>query len=359
LGAAAYQIDILAIADHWSRSPLAADRERAVRLVPRSGLLHERLAELQDNQIAELERATALEPVNARYWERLGSEAEIGGDLQSAEHALLAAAERSRLYQPRYLLAQYYFRRGNRTAFEHWAHSALDVAPGDVTPLLDLTWRMTGASIGELAIHTRPLIARQIVSFLGNHGQAEAARQGAEHLAEVGGSDDLGALLGYTNLMLAGAKVGSAREIWNVLCRRRLVPYAPGEGVTNGDYAHPPMSGGFDWHFEPSPGVMLGRTPGALRATFTGSQPEWCLLAWQYVQLRKGSPVRLIQEVPADPGIAWVFFTPGKSEWMPWNGQGPAPTNIARLALVYRRPSGVPRLEGTATISAVRLEITQ
>src|SRR5262249_26626785 len=111
LGAAAYFTGIVAIADYWSQSVSEADRERAVRLLPASGLMHIRLAELRNEPVSELERAAELEPVNAIYWQRLGSQAELGGDPVLAEKALRTAAERSHVYQPRYLLAQFYFRR--------------------------------------------------------------------------------------------------------------------------------------------------------------------------------------------------------------------------------------------------------
>jgi hypothetical protein len=319
-------------------------------------LLHERLAELQDDPVGELQQAAALEPWNAKYWERLGSQAEIAGNLPLAEQALLAAADKSRLYQPRYLLAQYYFRRSNRAQFDRWSQAALDVAPGDVTPLLDLAWYLSGTAIGERTIGCRPLVARQIITLLCNRGQPAAARAAAEHLAEVAGVDDLRALLGYVNQMLAGQNVRAARMVWQTLCRRRLAPYSGDEAVTNGDFGHAPLSGGFDWHFEPPPGVVLGRSPGALRITFTGNQPESCVLAWQYVPLQQGRTIHVGGDRP-EPGLGWTFFVPKGGEWREWNGHGPAPGEIARLTLMYRRPLGVPRLEGMVTVPAVRLEM--
>jgi hypothetical protein len=226
-----------------------------------------------------------------------------------AERGLLAAAERSRLYQPRYLLAQFYFRRGNRAAFERWWIAALEKAPGDVTPLLDLAWRAAPDPAGLVlqAMAARPLIARQVVTFLVRNGNAGAARELAEHLAEAGGVDDLAALLGYMNQVLADANVDGAVAVWNTLCRRRLIPYEPipGEGValTNVDFAHAPLAAGFDWHFEPPAEVTCQRSGIGLHITFPGKQPEACVLAWQYVRLRRGAALRLESDAPSASGV--------------------------------------------------------
>ena len=132
----------LAWADRLSRDRGLASRERAVRLAPLSATLHERLADLRD-ALPDWQTAASLDPANADQFERLGQQAEMAGDFALAERSLLRAVELSRLYQPRYLLAQYYFRRQNRAAWERWSREAFAVAPGDVTPLLELAWRMT------------------------------------------------------------------------------------------------------------------------------------------------------------------------------------------------------------------------
>ncbi len=123
----------LAWADRLSRSVQLAGRERAARWAPWSAAVRERLAEKRDetggDPVPDLEAVAALEPANARGFERLGQRAEFAGKRELAERSLVHAAELSRLYQPRYLLAQYYFRRGDAAGWDLWSRQAFDAAP--------------------------------------------------------------------------------------------------------------------------------------------------------------------------------------------------------------------------------------
>jgi len=133
----------LAWADHLSGGADLAGRERAVRLAPAVAVFTERLAdrreELGGDSLPDLRRAAALDPENPERRMRLGVRAELAGDERLAEESLLAAAARSRLYQPKYLLAQYYFRRQDAGRFWPWARAALETAWGDPAPCIDST----------------------------------------------------------------------------------------------------------------------------------------------------------------------------------------------------------------------------
>lgn len=232
----------LAWADRLSRDSRLSSRERAVRLAPLSATSYERLADLRD-ELPDLQTAASLDPANTRRFERLGQQAEMAGDLALAERSLLRAAELSRLYQPRYLLAQYYFRRRNRSEWERWSRQAFAAAPGDVTPLLELAWRMTpdGGELAAQGLKERTSVARQVLYFLVRNGQTAAAARLALHLAEIGAAADLPALFGYCEQGLANADVEPAKRVWNILCARNLLPYPSLDNapVTNPDFAYP------------------------------------------------------------------------------------------------------------------------
>src|ERR1035438_154016 len=100
----------LAWADQLSGGADLAGRERALQLAPAAvfaARLAERREELGGDSLPDWRRATALDPENPERLMRLGLRAELAGDYALSEKSLLAAAARSRLYQPKYLLAQY------------------------------------------------------------------------------------------------------------------------------------------------------------------------------------------------------------------------------------------------------------
>jgi hypothetical protein len=370
LGLGAYWAVRLAWADHLAASVKLADRERAVLLAPHLASILERLAEKREeagaDPLPDLERAVRLDPANTRRLERLGQRAELAGDLQLAEASLLRAAQLSRLYQPRYLLAQFYFRRQNIGQWDHWTSEALARAYGDITPLLDLMWRLKpdGAALAHRGAAERPALARQFLSFLLRNQPASAAPL-ARHIAESGGLDDLPVLYRYCDEALVKADVAQALEVWNILCRRNLLPYTPldparGASLTNGDFQHRAVSAGFDWHLEPAAGIGASQAANGLRVTLYGSQPEAALIAWQYVPLRSGASYRLSFEESTED-IGWSVYSPAAGGWrelaIPSALEFRAPAGVVRLALMYRRPHGSPRAAAEVLIRKVRLEM--
>ena len=109
-------------------------------------MFHQRLAESREGSgldpLDALSRAAQMAPANPEPLLRLALRAELKGDYALAERSLLQAAERSRLYQPRYSLSEFYFRRKKDDEFFRWIRSALDASYGDVRPLLVLAWNL-------------------------------------------------------------------------------------------------------------------------------------------------------------------------------------------------------------------------
>ena len=352
----------LAWADRLSRDSRLASRERAVQLAPLSATLYGRLADLRD-ELTDLQSAASLDPANARRFERLGQQAEMAGDFALAERSLLRAAELSRLYQPRYLLAQYYFRRQNPAEWEQWSREALATAPGDVTPLLELAWRMTpdGSELAGQGIKGRTSIARQFLYFLVRNGQTAAATPLALHLAETGAAADLPALFRYCEQGLANADVASAKRVWNILCVRKLIPFASLDNapITNPDFAYPTTGSAFDWHIEPPTGIRVRQAHNGLHVGLSGTQPDSCVIAWQYVPLRLGTTYRL--RPTGGEGLGWSVFYPSAGGWSELPAarslRFEAPADVVRLVMAYRRPSGGVSLEGVTTLHRVALEI--
>ena len=308
LAVSSYWAARLAWADHLSRSGRLADRERAVELAPAVPYLYDRLADRREearlDPLPALRRAAELDPETPARWERIGQQAELANDLTAAERALLTAAARSRLYEPRYLLAQYYFRRGAGAAFWRWSREAFLLAPGDIAPLLDLCWR------------ARPdpeWLTREIIPQ-----RQEIRRQWARFL------------LGRVDEKLEANEARAAQDIWSLLARERLLPGSPGAG--------------FDWRVPPNRGVVVTANGDSLRLSFSGKQPERCLLAWRYAPAKRGARYH-VKCLGGAAGLEWqVEPSPGGE--------------LVKIRLIYQRPAGSARLEGVATLSGCRMEPT-
>lgn len=376
LGLGTYWTARLTWADHLSRSVELSARRNAVRIFP-SATLYERLAEKLEESggdpIPDLERAVALEPENAAWRIRLGLRAELAGDYDLAERNLLKAADLSRLYQPRYLLAQYYFRRQNADHFQEWARAAFATAYGDIAPLLDLCWRLRPDAewLGRQAPSGRPEIAGQFLLFLARRHQTGAARALAVTLAGEARREDLPALLEYCTRCLDDGNAAAAVDIWNALCARRLLPDGAldpqrGESLTNAGFEHAPADAAFDWRLERAPWLRFAPFPGGMRVTFSGNQPESCLVASQYVPVVPGTRyrLRLVSPPPGEPSaeaLDWrVYDSSGRPVAIEPSADRSrtftAPTEVVRLHLIYQRPIGSMRLEGTVAIGGARLE---
>ena len=375
LGLATYWAARLAWADHLSRGSDLTSRQRAVRLFP-SATLYERLAEKREESggdpLPDLQRAAELDPENAERRLRLGLQAELAGKLDLAERSLLQAAALSRIYQPRYLLAQYYFRRQNADCFWRWSREAFGKSYGDVGPLLDLCWRMRPDAewLARLAPEGQPGIAGQFLLFLVNRRQAPAVRSLAVRLARAARREDLPVLLEYCNRCLYESLGEPATDVWNTLCRRRLLPDRAldpvhGESLTNSGFEHPPTGTGFDWRMAEVPWMRVVPFQGGVELVLAGNQPERCLLASQYVPVLTGARYRLRLNLPSGPpreGLTWIVQTAaGKPvETEPGVGHSltfAATAGVLRLSLFYVRPLGTIRFAGTIALSGAKLEM--
>src|SRR5450755_2728606 len=146
----------MALADYHSRQGTPASVRDAIHMEPDGADYYIQLAALtqESDPMAStqaLQHALALNPRDSNAWVELGLRAEQVGNLAGAERNLLTAARIDKLYQPRWSLANYYFRRGDMEKFQLWAREAVHMAYGDSTPLFSLCWRATDD--GELIAH--------------------------------------------------------------------------------------------------------------------------------------------------------------------------------------------------------------
>jgi len=375
LAACGWEAARAAWADQLSRGSLEG-RILAARRFP-AAPVYERLAdkreEVGQDPLADLRHAVSLDPENPARRMRLGVRAELSGHLVEAEENLLRAAELDRGYRPRYLLAQFFFRRQDEARFERWSREAFQAASGDTMALIDLCWQVDAdpGRVARRGLSEKPAVARQFLVSLALREQLDAARQLASSIAASARQEDLGPLLTYANLCLFHGYRDAPLEVWNRLSERKLVPYPPldadrGPLAVNSDFSRQSIGTGFDWRVEPRPWVRSVRFGGGLFLDLSGEQPESCLLAWQYVPVIAGRHYRLSYashavDSPEPDGLAWVFHeVSGKI--VPAGTAGDrglrftAPADLLRLAVYYRRPAGSVRMRGTVVIERLALE---
>ncbi len=93
-----------------------------------------------------LQRAVELNPYLSSAWLELALAAESAGNPTEAERLFLRAAKVDRTFEPRWALANFYFRRQTEDAFWQWLRLAAERSYGDRTALFRLAWRFTSDS---------------------------------------------------------------------------------------------------------------------------------------------------------------------------------------------------------------------
>jgi hypothetical protein len=354
----------LAMADAAFRTHTPEGVARALQISPNdvSYLLMRALQLDYDgtDSTALLERAAQAAPLSSAPRIRLGLAAEARGDFSGAEKWLLDAARVDRQFEPRWTLANFYFRSQLPTEFWKWIRAALEVSYGDRRLAYELCWRVTQdpdeiLTLGIPAQHD--VLATYLAFVLDQH--REGAGAAALRLAALHDPADASLLEASCDLLLNSGKIAEALEIWKQLGHQR-----PGL-ITNGDFTAEPSGHGFDWRPAHPPGVADLPIPGAHRIVLSGKEPESCELLRQFVVLEKGKSYSLTWEARtkdfrSPTGIKWSAGSANggverAEDWqaggLEFKAEGPA----MPIKLEYQRPMGQARAEGWIEIRKISL----
>lgn len=333
---------------------------------------------------AELERALALNPRYTPAWIAKGLAEESAGRRAPAEASLLRAARTDATYLPRWTLANFYLRAGDREKFWIWTRRAAEMAY-DPAALFQLCWQASGDAPEILgrAIPPRPRVRREYFDFLVRTGRLAAARPLAGEIGRTAEKGDLARLLADCDAEIARHHVEPALETWNALAARRVIPYGaldPGSGasLTNGDFAAEPLQRGFDWRPARVEGAAVSFETAAreMVVSLEGHQPEYCDFVEQYAPVLPGVRYRLqyryrTADLAAESGLGFRFldartaagFASGEvagpaGDWRDASVPFATPEGcrMLRIVLQYRRPAGAMRAEGRARFRELHLE---
>jgi hypothetical protein len=366
----------LARADAEFRLGTPQSVARAIQLAPRNtAYLSQQALQIEyegGDPRPLLEEIALINPASSAPRIRLGLDAEVRGDLPGAERWLLDAARVDHQYEPRWTLANFYFRQqrpGQQSPsqqsldeFWRWIRSALEVSYGDRTPAFDLCER---ADQDSQAIDTQAILTRAIPDqhavlaaflwYLNAHKPNDAALA-AERLAPYRDPSDLPTLYATLDNLVKSGDRQAAREIW-----RNLGYPEPTTPVFNPDFGTPRIGHGFDWQMIQQPGVTyVSLDAPSLRVSFNGMQPESCELVRQYVGVRVGKRHILRWESRGiASGLTWRIGGGSATlragpDWTP--GQLVFTASQNTLTLNYNRPLGEPRVEGSVELRHVTIE---
>ncbi len=231
----------------------------------------------------------------------LGVLAEVHSGISlAAERYYLKAASVNRMFGPRWTLMNYYFRRHNPAAFWQWTREAMPMAYGDLTHIFRLCWLVTDdAESIRRQLPWTDYTRAQYLNFLLNDEHLQAlAPPVAREVADRSTPEDLNLLLDYCGRAMT-KNMESAVEVWNMLARRKLVPFdplAPREGaiVTNGEFLKPPIERGFDWHLSRADGVSVTMDGASgVNVELTGDQAQAVTTINQWMPVEENQSYRI------------------------------------------------------------------
>jgi hypothetical protein len=376
-------------ADYWFRKETLAGTERAIAITPDRASYYYRLALLSsDDRPARateaLERALKLNPADAQSWIDLGLQYEAGGDNARAGRCLLRAAEEDAEYLPRWTLANYYFRRNDPPRFWFWAKQAAGMAYGDPLPLFRLCGQMEedGKLIVRLAIRN-PSVRAGYLAYLVGQNRTDLVGPASRSVIEENREVDTPVLLAVCDRLLEQGSAGEALDIWNGLAETGRIPRGvrlAGSAITNSTFSTAPTSRGFDWRLPEVDGVDAAseESPGGLRLTFSGRQPERCETLAQFVPVEENRTYSLRSRyrtsgIAAGTGLAWrVTGANGSGSFGEASDLSaederedrvsfvtPAGCRLVRLSLVYQRSLGTTRIAGYVVLRSVAMELAK
>ena len=381
LGAAGMAV-LMGMADVYAQRSTTEGLARAVELRPGNADYHRWLGItllLKDRKRAEGEfrEAVRLNAWDADSRMRLALMHEAEGKVAEAERELEEAAKVDATFLPRWALANFELRHERTPEFWKWARAAVPMSYGDRSPLFDLA-----AATGETNLGERLGLEKDEVwaSYLGwAMGKAPAGeiREAAMHVAR-GRHPEGGALTQACDRLLDLGWVEAALEVWNAGVKAGVMP--AGEAVrgkvTNPGFGVDPGGWAFDWVVsKPERGfVARENQQGGLRIHFTGDQCEQCAVLTQRIAVSPGAEYRVRAtyrtiEMKRKSGLSWAVSSAKSqlaiSEDSLWADEGGtaelsfrAPDGVewVRLALLYQRPQGEVRTEGTLLVERVEMD---
>lgn len=367
----------LARADYLFRKDTDQSVRAAIQLVPDGWAYYMRLSELDRTHAAELLRTSLqLNRYNAQADIELGLEYEAEENFVLAERQLLEAYDVDHTYLPRWSLANYYFRRDDMPAFWEWARNAAAMPADDIGSLFELCWRAAPDpdTITAAILNDQPEMIRQFIRFLIGKNQPAAVASIASHLIRAGDPrSDLPLLFNAENMLIAANDANNASALWHLLIQEHWI-IADATVPNNGEFRREPLPVSFDWSLPEYDGLHSWPGSGGLETEFSGSQPDFCVIADQVISLKPGkytlSYAYQTSDIPSGTGIRWQILDPKLSTVIAESADLSSDTSVQSsvdfivppevslilLRLSYGRTLGTTHISGMLDVRSVLIQ---
>ncbi len=379
-----YQSARLGMADWLYRRNTIEALRHSTEIWPERSEPYQRLAQLlPDEADGYLKTAVQLNPLYAKGWYDLGLRTEVAGDYGTAEQMLLRAAKYDRRFLPAWTLSNFYFRRNQPDKFWIWARQAAEMSFTDLRPLFRLAMEFT-RDPGQIAdrIVSAPRPQRDFLYFLTDENMLAQAQPVAERVVRNMSKDDQPIILFYAERQLFAGNPQAALETWNALSSAGLIPHSAlsaGKPLTNPSFEFPLLSldraPAFDWRLVQPDGVNVVPTSPSLRVSFSGKQPEFTELLWQFVPVAAARTYKLTGEqrttdIRRATNVRWKLvshkgqvltqspYFATHEDWTGFSWEFPVPAEPAawRLVLEQARESGTTRPTGSFHLQSLALK---
>ncbi|MEO8097049.1 MAG: hypothetical protein ABI811_05065 [Acidobacteriota bacterium] len=301
-----------------------------------------------------LRRVGDLNPRSSAPRIRLALNAELRGDSAAAERLLLEAYSVDRQFETRWTLANYYLRQGRNDKFWTWIRNALEMSYGDRRPAFELCWRISpdGREILAKAIPDREPVVADYLAFILDRRDVDSVTPAALKLARSN-SSSAALLNAAVDFLLDKLRGVDAMEVWEQMGLQA-------QGIGDPNMQRP--GHGFAWREVAAEGVthLVLDAPAGHRIRLSGKQPQSVELLRKFLPLRVGAHYRIRWEshtdgLPPESGLEWRFD--GHTIAFEKNGfEMKASSDLSVLALVYVRPLGQVRAEGSVDLRNVAIE---
>jgi tetratricopeptide (TPR) repeat protein len=373
-------------AEWLSRADTVETLQAALRITPENADYYARIATLDPSRNGDLIHALTLNPRDPSWWIMQSVRQEEDGDVAAAEKSLRQANLVSRYYTPRWSLAAFYYRQGNKAEFIRWAKSALSVGNGQSESLFQMAQRLNLPS-SQILDDLLPDVPERVDSYLHlllEQGKVDQQHAAAARLIRIGSTRNRISILETCESLFKAGRIDQAVDLWNRAIQVRWIALSPldpllGESLGDDSFAAESLDLGFDWKNSIPLGVSASRsvTDHSLCLEFSGSQPESCELVSQFVPLLPNRQYRLevryrLRSTNLATGLQWSVLpvpsgkpsmaglmspSPEKFVEQSFPFETPSQPGPMKMLLSYTRAPGTTRMEGKLWIQSVHLTL--
>jgi tetratricopeptide (TPR) repeat protein len=291
--------------------------EEAVALEPATAAYHNALGRYlivaeQDTSraVSQCKRATELDPYCSRYWLDLAQAYFVAGAEDQQRDAIRhAVAVDPTTPEVAWNAANFFLVQGDISSALAQFAVVLRYDSTLVDPALDECWRaVRDVNRIKAILPSDPGVYLRFAQLLINRDEAGAASQVWSALIKLNKELDFRSALFYVEYQLHRRDISAAYTAWADLAARspELSRYlSPDDAVTDGDFSHEFLDGGFDWRYTARPDMKVSLDTSEFHS---GNRS----LALSFTE--SASDSGLFQVAPVEPNTRYTISAWVKSE---------------------------------------------